>query len=181
MRSNLNNASTELLYTTVEPSTPAPGGTPPVDNSLKLLNSEFQPVGNKRQQLLRNITRDCAKKQLIAFSLCFWNTGRGCEGQNHMVLSSIHKPQFSILRDLPSQNAYHEYWLNETLPWIWMTPVDHFYGVFKPGFLWAERGLTGPICYEMYVQKLPTSILWEVSQGDYNKTDESQQKPCLKK
>lgn len=82
--------------------------------------------------------------------------------------------QFSILSDLYllSQNAYHEYWLNESLPWIWMTPVDYVYGVFKSGFLWTGRGLIGPIRSKMYVQKLPTpNDLWEVSKGDFNKID----------
>lgn len=100
MRSNLTNPMTELPYTMVEPITPVPGEAPQVETLLKLLNPKSQPIGNERQQLPRNITRDCVKKDLTVLSLCFWNTGKECEGQNYIVLSSIFKPEFSILREL---------------------------------------------------------------------------------
>ncbi|GLD70798.1 uncharacterized protein AKAME5_002211700, partial [Lates japonicus] len=70
-------------------------------------------------------------------------------------------------------NAYHEDWLNETLPWIWKAKLTHFKGAFQAGYTRSSRGLQGPLEAEMYVQKLPKpDALMNVTSGDFRKIDE---------
>ncbi|KAE8297770.1 hypothetical protein D5F01_LYC04411 [Larimichthys crocea] len=69
-------------------------------------------------------------------------------------------------------NAYHEDWLNNTLPWIWVTPLQHFVGAFPEGQRWTGLGLKGPYKTDMYVQKVPRpNDLTSVPSGDFQKVD----------
>ncbi|KAE8284731.1 hypothetical protein D5F01_LYC16165 [Larimichthys crocea] len=69
-------------------------------------------------------------------------------------------------------NAYHKDWLNSTLPWIWVTPLQHFVGAFPEGQLWTGLGLKGPYQTDVYVEKVPRpNDLTSVPSGDFQKVD----------
>lgn len=74
---------------------------------------------------------------------------------------------------METPNAHHEKWLNDTLPWVWITPLNHFEGAFPTGYLWTGLGLEGPFQTNMYVQKLPKpNELMEAPSGDFHRIDQ---------
>lgn len=74
------------------------------------------------------------------------------------MLTQVKTARFYALKGVYGQepNAYHEGWLNDTLPWIWITSLQHFVGTFPAGYTRTGQGLKGPYRADMYVQKLPT-------------------------
>lgn len=91
-----------------------------------------------------------------------------------MVVTPATKPWFQVHRGrygtLP--NAYHEDLLNNTLPWIWIMPVQHFEGAFPVGYTWTGSGLKGPYQMYMCVKKAPTpDELMSTPKEDFQKID----------
>lgn len=144
--------------TTPKPDTAQPLSITLQGPTMRLLEPNFNPKGNQHQEQLRNITKDCVKKQLTLLARCFWNVNRECEIQNYLVVTPATKPWFMTDKgDYGSvPNAFHENWLNETLPWLWITPLQHFVGSFPAGYAWTGLGLKGPYQTDMYVQKAHT-------------------------
>lgn len=158
------------------PSHTVPLARPPLnDSTLNLLEPASTADQRAREVLLRNITWDCVKKKLVRLDPCYWNVGKGCTGQNYMVLAPETRLGFFEWRGAFGRvaNAHHEDWLNKTLPWVWTVPLWHFRGTFSAGQLWTGRGLKGPYQTGMYVQKLPkpTDLMF-VPSGDFQKIDE---------
>lgn len=49
-------------------------------------------------------------------------------------------------------NAYHEDWLNDSIPWIWIKSLKHFVGAFPDIYARTGQGLKGPYQSDMYMQ-----------------------------
>ncbi|KAE8283616.1 hypothetical protein D5F01_LYC19019 [Larimichthys crocea] len=160
--------------TTPPPGTAAPVRAPMQESTLKLIDPGFEPKEGPYLQWLRNVTRDCVYKQLKSLNPCFWNTGKKCHGQNYMVVTPATRPLFMDQKGAYGTipNAYHEDWLNNTLPWIWVIPLWHFVGAFPEGQRWTGLGLKGPYQTDMYVQKVPRpNDLTSVPSGDFQNVD----------
>ncbi|KAM3583194.1 uncharacterized protein V6R79_001050 [Siganus canaliculatus] len=177
---NKDNSTICQNVTTIPTPTPTPGAatplvTPRPGSTLQLIDPDFSPKVRNYRERFRNITADCVRKQLTALAPCFWNVNTECKAQNFMVLTRAVKPQYYVLKNTYGQipNAYHEDWLNSTLPWVWIVPLRHFMGNFQEGYLWTGTGLKGPYQSDMYVQKLPKpDELMSAPAGDFQRIDQ---------
>ncbi|KAE8299791.1 hypothetical protein D5F01_LYC02209 [Larimichthys crocea] len=168
----LENASSP--GTTPPPGTVTPAKAPMQESTLKLIDPGFEPKEGPYPQWIKNVTRDCVYKQLRSLNPCFWNTGKKCDGQNYMVITPATRPWFMDQKGAYGTipNAYHEDWLNSTLPWIWVTPLQHLVGAFPEGQRWTGLGLKGLYKTDMYVQKVPRpNDLTSVPSGDFQNVD----------
>ncbi|KAM3582755.1 uncharacterized protein V6R79_010986 [Siganus canaliculatus] len=177
---NKDNSTTCQNATTTPTPTPTPGAatplvTPRPGSTLQLIDPDFSPEVRNYRERFRNITADCVRKQLTALAPCFWNVNTECKAQDFMVLTRAVKPQYYVLKNTYGQisNAYHEDWLNNTLPWVWKVQLNHFTGNFQEGYLWTGTGLKGPYRSDMYVQKLPKpDELMSAPAGDFQRIDQ---------